>query len=30
VRHADAREEVRRAERSDLISVWKPRCNAMR
>ena len=30
VRHSDAREEIRRAERSDLISVWNPPCNAMR
>jgi hypothetical protein len=30
VRHTDAREEVRRAERSDLISAVNPPCNAMR
>lgn len=30
VRHSDAREEVRRAERSDLIAAWNPACNAMR
>lgn len=30
VRHSDAREEIRRAERSDLISALKPPCNAMR
>jgi hypothetical protein len=30
VRHSDNREEVRRAERSDLISIWNPPCNAMR
>jgi hypothetical protein len=30
VRHSHASEEIRRAERSDLISVWKPPCNAMR
>jgi hypothetical protein len=30
VRHSDAREELRRAERSDLISAWNPPCNAMR
>lgn len=30
VRHTDAREELRRAERSDLISAWNPPCNAMR
>jgi hypothetical protein len=30
VRHSDAREEIRRAERSDLISAWHPPCNAMR
>ena len=30
VRHTDSREEVRRAERSDLISVWNAPCNAMR
>ena len=30
VRHSDAREEVRRAERSDLISAFSPPCNAMR
>jgi hypothetical protein len=30
VRHADAREELRRAERSDLISAWNPPCNPMR
>ena len=30
VRHTDAREEVRRAERSDLISACNPPCNAMR
>ena len=30
VRHSDAREEVRRAERSDLISIGKPPCNPMR
>jgi hypothetical protein len=30
VRHSDAREEIRRAERSDLISACDPPCNAMR
>jgi hypothetical protein len=30
VRHSDSREEVRRAERSDLISAVNPPCNAMR
>ena len=30
VRHSDAREELRRAERSDLISAFGPPCNAMR
>ena len=30
VRHSDSREEVRRAERSDLISAGNPPCNAMR
>lgn len=30
VRHTDMREELRRAERSDLISVWNPPCNEMR
>jgi len=30
VRPTDARDEIRRAERSDLISVWNPPCNAMR
>lgn len=30
VRHTDGREEVRRAERSDLISALNPPCNAMR
>ncbi len=30
VRHAVNRDEVRRAERSDLISVFTPPCNAMR
>lgn len=30
VRHSDAREELRRAERSDLISSCNPPCNAMR
>ena len=30
VRHSDARDEVRRAERSDLISIWNPPCNPMR
>lgn len=30
VRHTDTREEVRRAERSDLISAWHPPCNQMR
>lgn len=30
VRHTDTREEVRRAERSDLISAWNPPCNPMR
>lgn len=30
VRHTDVREELRRAERSDLISVWNPPCNDMR
>ena len=30
VRHADSREEIRRAERSDLISIVDPPCNPMR
>jgi hypothetical protein len=30
VRHSDGREEIRRAERSDLISAFNPTCNAMR
>ena len=30
VRHTDSREELRRAERSDLISALTPPCNAMR
>jgi hypothetical protein len=30
VRHSDSREEIRRADRSDLIDVWKPPCNQMR
>jgi hypothetical protein len=30
VRHTDGREEIRRAERSDLISAFNPACNAMR
>lgn len=30
VRHAAQREELRRAERSDLIAVWNPPCNQMR
>ncbi len=30
VRHTDAREELRRAERSDLISACNPPCNPMR
>src|SRR5262245_50445886 len=30
VRHGSDREEVRRAERSDLIAQWKPACNTMR
>jgi hypothetical protein len=30
VRHSDSRDELRRAERSDLISVWNPPCNPMR
>lgn len=30
IRHTDLREELRRAERSDLISVWNPPCNQMR
>ncbi len=30
VRHTDSREELRRAERSDLISIAKPPCNSMR
>lgn len=30
VRHTDASEELRRAERSDLISAWNPPCNQMR
>ena len=30
IRHSDAREELRRAERSDLISAFGPPCNAMR
>ncbi len=30
VRHSDARDELRRAERSDLISAWNPPCNPMR
>lgn len=30
VRHSDAREEIRRAERSDLIAACNPACNAMR
>lgn len=30
VRHADARDEIRRAERSDLISAFNPACNGMR
>lgn len=30
VRHSGAREEVRRAERSDLIARWSPPCNQMR
>lgn len=30
VRHTDTREELRRAERSDLISALNPPCNAMR
>jgi hypothetical protein len=30
IRHTDSREEIRRAERSDLISVFTPPCNAMR
>ncbi|MCI0432583.1 MAG: hypothetical protein L0271_02880 [Gemmatimonadetes bacterium] len=30
VRHSDAREELRRAERSDLILAWNPPCNPMR
>jgi len=29
VRHSGDREEVRRAERSDLIARWKPSCNPM-
>jgi hypothetical protein len=29
VRHSDAREEIRRAERSDLIAACNPACNAM-
>ncbi|MGH8196591.1 MAG: hypothetical protein ACRETI_00310 [Steroidobacteraceae bacterium] len=30
LRHSDTREEIRRAERSDPISVWNPPCNPMR
>lgn len=30
IRHTDTREEIRRAERSDLISACTPPCNAMR
>ena len=30
VRYTDIREELRRAERSDLISEWNPPCNEMR
>ena len=30
VRHASDREEVRRAERSDLIARWNPPCNTAR
>jgi hypothetical protein len=30
VRHTDTREELRRAERSDLISASNPPCNPMR
>lgn len=28
VRHGSDREEVRRAERSDLVAEWSPRCNS--
>lgn len=30
VHHTDMRNELRRAERSDLISVWNPPCNQTR
>jgi hypothetical protein len=30
IRHTDSRDELRRAECSDLISVFTPPCNAMR